>query len=250
MGMDHFYCFIDRAVVDPVLQMSWREILSTHAWSKHSAAELVALAMEPEPDPSLVEYVLAHKTLRWTMKRSTPSYFFLNQVVSYLPRVRSRCKEFWPQHVDEVAVLEATATEAFLQGRIGRATLWAVNNIDGINDPACWLCLTRRESALVKAALRCGGVEKPVFPWQTGKCLDDGYRCLRIAETKRFVGFLKSAWDGNWPVPRLSREVRDSLGVVDGTPRFRSFEICRGLLSCLKGRRSDRLCTLGYHGYG
>jgi hypothetical protein len=250
MGIENFYQFVDRAVVDPMLQMSWKAFLRKYPWRRDSLEELLAFAVEPEPDSGAVSYILAERSLRWTMKRSTPAYYFLNVLIYHVPHLKRRCPEIWLRKNSlEVAVIEATAVEAFLDDRIGEHMLWAVYNIDGRQNPTEWLKLSGSELTRVEIGLGFAAVEKPIFPWQTDDCLDDGYRCLRLADTKRFIAFLTQAWRENWPVPRLSDDVRKSLAIVDeATPHFRDFELPRRLVTCVNATRLDRPCALHYFG--
>ena len=59
------------------------------------------------------------------------------------------------------------------------------------------------EKEQIGRAIRNGPIQKPIFPWQSSECLQDGYSVLRTQESKRFIAFLKSADDENWPAPRI-----------------------------------------------
>jgi len=56
MGMEHYYCIIDRAVVDPLLALSWPEFHRRCRWKGRgsqwaTAAEFLAeFALDPQPD--------------------------------------------------------------------------------------------------------------------------------------------------------------------------------------------------------
>ena len=146
-------------------------------------------------------------------------------------------------------MLEAAAASAFLQGRIDDATFWAVNNINGRDDPRAWCRLDRSAEQSLLAALDRGLSEKPIFPWLNERCLDEGYRCLGLAQTKRFTGFLLRAWDENWPVPFLKKEIRQTLGVEHTTrPGFRDFELPRQLVECIRTCRLDKSCAISFFG--
>lgn len=249
MGIEYFYQFIDRAVVDPMLQMNWVDFLREYPWPRDSLQEFLAFAVEPEPDFDAVSRILDERSLRWTMKRSYPSYYFLHEVIHHAPCIKNRCPEFWPESFYEGAVLEATAVEAFIQGRIGKQTLWTVYNMDG-----GWIQLSRAKLTRVRSALDSVAIQKPIFSWQTDNCLRDGYSCLRLADTKRFITFLTQAWQENWPVPSLRNDVREDLAKMDavrmnaGTPHFRDFDLTQNLVACVSDTRLDRPCVLRYFG--
>jgi hypothetical protein len=249
MGIEHFYWFVDRAVVDPLLGLSWRGFLRKYPWRRHEVEELLAFALEPELEGSALADIVATRTLRWTMKRSTPSYYFLTEIIHHVPAVRRRCPEIWIEQLDDTAVLLAAACEAFLQGRISALTLWAVYNIAGSEDPCNCLQLSRVELARVEQALACA-VEKPIFPWQTEEALQDGYRCLRSVDTRRFIRFLAQAWAENWPAPRIRSGAMRESNWTGRTlvRRFRDAGLTRELTRSVKVAHLEKPCALRYFG--
>ena len=127
MGLEHFYKFIDRDAVEPLLRLTWAEFLRKYRWSRgslqESVEEFLAFIMGPQPAPSVVDEVLARRTLRWTMKRSSPKYFFLFEVIYNAPHVRKRCPEIWTESPYEIAIIIASSVDAFLTGKIDVKTL-------------------------------------------------------------------------------------------------------------------------------
>src|SRR6267143_5384639 len=222
MGTEQFYWFVDRASVDPVLEMTWKAFLRKYPWRRRILEEHFNFAVIDENDVGGIDNILVRKTLRWTVKHAQPAYYFLNVIVHHVPSLRRRCPEVWPDNLFEFAVLESTAVEAFLQGEIGARTLWAINNIDGAEDPRVWLELSRSDAMRVRKALKSGVIERPIFSWQDEESLNDGYRCLGVSDTKRFVDFLIRAWRNNWPVPRIRKNLLDTQRLVrKAVPRFR-----------------------------
>jgi hypothetical protein len=246
MGIEHCYWFIDREVVDPVLEMSWQAFLRKYRWKRDDLYSVLDFAMAGDLDKAAISRIVENQTLRWTMKRCSLSYWFLDQVVYHVPTLRRRCPDVYPQYLCESAVLDAASVEAFLNGRISEEMLWAVYNIDGRHDPRDSLRLSRRELWRVEVALGYGAVEKPVFAWQTEDCLDEGYRCLGLRDTKRFINFLHQAWEGNWPVPRLNEEVREELEVPNKKLYFHDFDLPAKLIACLEKARPVKPCALQY----
>jgi hypothetical protein len=248
MGLEHFYWFVDRAVVDPLLETSWRSFLRKHPRRRADVERILAFALEPKPDPAAVADILARRTLRWTMKRATPAYFFLNELISLVPQLKRRSPEVWGS-IYETAILVAASCEAFLRREIDERTLWAVYNITGRQDPQEWLRLSRAESEEILQALGYGAVEKPIFRWQTIECLQEGYSCLLPADTRRFITFLQRAEEENWPAPRIRSDIKRELNWADrAVPRFRDVGLTRALARSVKRIRFVKPCALRYFG--
>jgi hypothetical protein len=247
MGIEHFYWFIDREVIDPVLEMGWKAFLHKYPWERDEVDYVLNFAVEGEPDSTVITHILDNKTLRWTMKRSSPAYWFLNEVVHHVPALKLRCPEVWIYNYSDLAILEAAAVHGLLRGRISERTLWTVWNINGCGDPRASLDLNRAEYRRVKAALNCGAVEKPIFPWQSDDCLTDGYRCLGIRDTRLFVDFLCQAWQENWDVLRLNEAVKKEIERT-WMPRFRDYPLASKLIACAKIGPLARPCVVRYFG--
>ena len=177
MGIEHFYWFVDRAVADPVLQMSWKDYLRKYPWkgsrtSFSTVEELLNFCLEPQPDADTVARVITECSLRWTLQHSVPSYFFLHNIVYNVPRLRKHCpvvgvEDNW---ADEGTII-AVAVHAYLEGWIGEKTLWAIYNITGSQYPRGWLKLTRAEYIEIDYALGYGATERPIFRWQERRSL-------------------------------------------------------------------------------
>jgi hypothetical protein len=247
MTIEHFYWFIDRDVIDPVLGMSWKAFLRKYPWDRDEVDEVLSFAVKGEPDEDAISRILENQTLRWTMKRSSPAYWFLNEVVHHVPALKPRCPELWIHNDFDLAILEAAAVHGFLIGRISERTLWTVYNINGRRDPSRWLELTRSEFKRVKAALNCGAVEKPIFPWQSDDCLTGGYRCLGIRDTRLFIDFLCTAWQEHWSIMRLNEAVRKRVADMF-MPCIRDYPLAPKLIACAKVVPLTRPCLVRYFG--
>ena len=247
MGIEHFYWFIDREMVDPVLEMSWKAFLRKYPWDRDDVDEVLNFAVEGEPETAAITGILEKRSLRWTIKRSSSAYWLLNVIVHHVPALTLRCPEVWLYNPYDIAILDAAAVEGFLGGRISERTLWAVYNIDGREDPRAWLKLTRSEFKRVKAALDCGAVEKPIFPWQSDDCLHDGYRCLGIRDTRLFIDFLCTAWQEHLSIMRLNEAVRKEVADIF-MPCIRDYPLAPKLIACAKIIPLTRPCVLRYFG--
>jgi len=245
MTIEHFYWFIDREMVDPVLEMSWKAFLRKYPWDRGEVDYLLNFAVDGEPDPAEISRVLKNQTLRWTMKRSSPAYWFLNVVVKHVPALELRCPELWIHNDFDLAILEAAAVHGFLIGRISERTLWTVYNINGQRDPSWCLELTRSEAKRVKAVLNCGAVEKPIFRWLPNDCLTDGYRCLGIRDTKLFIDFLCTAWQEHLSIMRLNEAVRKEVADVF-LPCIHDYPLVPKLIACAKVIPLARPCLVRY----
>jgi hypothetical protein len=259
MGIERYFWFVNPGAIEPVLDMSWRAFLREYPLrggrssffngGRHPAEDFVEFVVEPEPDAESIRDILARRTLRWTMQRASPQYWFLDQIVHHVPSLKERCREVWvaKDKRREPAVVDAVAINAFLDDRIDGRTYLAVHNIIGRYDPRRWLRLNRIQlRKLEKNRLSWTG-ETPVFRWQNAKSLDEGSRCLRQRDTRRFIGFLEQAWLENWSAPNLRCDIRAELNVPNRiTPRFRDFELTSNLVKYVSEIRDEATCVLYY----
>jgi len=169
--------------------------------------------------------------------------------VHHVPSLKDRCQEVWvaKDKFMDPAVVDAVAINAFLDGRIDGRTFWAVHNITGRYHPRSWLRLNRIQMKKLEKNRLSWTAETPVFRWQNAKSLDEGSRCLRQKDTRRFIGFLTQAWRENWSAPHLRSDIRAELNVANRTtPRFRDFELTSNLVKCVSEIRDLATCVLYY----
>jgi hypothetical protein len=236
-------------MIDPVLEMSWNAFLRKLTWERNCLDNVLSVAVDPEPDAAMISHILENRTLRWTMLGSSIAYWLLYQIVYHAPPLKMRCPDVYLYNLYEIAILDAAAVEGFLEGRISERTLWAVNNIDGREDPRTWLDLTRSEFRRVEAALKCGAVERPIFPWLSDDCVGNGYHYLGIGDARRFIRFLCKAWQENWPVLRLNEDVKKNVADANMyDPHFRDFQLGGKLIACAKIIPLARPCVFRYFG--
>ena len=91
MGIEHFYWFIDREVVDPVLEMSWKAFLRKYPWDRDDVDEVLNFAVEGEPETAAITGILEKRSLRWTIKRSSSAYL-LALKCNRSPRARTHAE--------------------------------------------------------------------------------------------------------------------------------------------------------------
>jgi hypothetical protein len=250
MGMEHSFWFGDYDFAESIVDMDWPSFLRKYPRLRSEVEQIIGFGVDPEPDAAAIADILARRTLKWTMQRSTSAYFFLLAIFDCLPKRHRRKYEVWMQPY-EIAVLVASFCDAYLRGDIDEKTLWAVHNITGGGIHGGWLTLSRSEREQLLEGAGYGAVEKPLFPWQSNDCLRDDYSVLRSVDSKRFIAFLIRAGDENWPAPRITTEVKRELQLADDTtPRFLDVSLTRELSAQVRKRRNRfaRPCVIGNFG--
>ncbi|MSU23784.1 MAG: hypothetical protein EXS32_08175 [Opitutus sp.] len=129
MSIEHFVSIIDRARVDEVLSLSWKDFHRRYRWKRDSpwpsAAEFLHdFALEGEPEQSIVDDILDRRTLRWTMNRCTPKLFFVYEIIVHVPDLRARCLSYTPSEMFDLSIVQAVGAEAFIRGEISQATFF------------------------------------------------------------------------------------------------------------------------------
>lgn len=254
MGLEFFYRVFDRAAVDPVLAMRWTEYLAQRATDRESIEELLEFAVDgPDgdaPDPEYVQQILAERTLRWTMSHATPQFYFLHELVNCTPGLAKRCPAIWPEAFAEEAIFLGVSTCAFLAGKCTAPDWAAMMTLHGWPNLEEFLELTPAESKSLKRSVRSLiEMPKPMFPWQSGDFLDDGYACLGVRESRRLLRHIARAWAENWPVAKLQPDLHEILGLAEGaSARIRQFKIARQFTGWGKPGRFERPCLLRYCG--
>lgn len=219
-----YYQFIDRDIVDPMLDMTWAEYLRAYGMQRSRAREVIAFCVEPMPDRSQITDILARRNLRWTMARSKPQYHFLAEAID-----PARYEGFTSPSVgccpDDAAVVLSVAVEAYLQQQIDRATLHSVYKINAIESPTDWLEISDADRRAALRGWRPANMAQPIYAWQGADAhLNAGDTALGTSQTRRFVRLIMQAWQGNWPAPRLRLPPGKQRA-----PRFRYFAIARNL---------------------
>lgn len=233
--MEHDYEFFDRKIYDPIWQLSWREFASRYGtrWALNqnyspgtytgkSLRELIAFSVDPEPSKERIEEILQDRTVRWTLRRSSPQLFTMSCIMwDGLPQFRKATVHV--STCSQIDCLLAAAADAYLARRINAATLRATLKLHSVEDLGEFLRLSRHEKLELKSLAPIKAMWKPIYSWQGDACLADEQwaNCLGIADTKRFIDFVQRAWNGNWPAPRIKEGL-----VADGHqhPHFRDFE--------------------------
>jgi hypothetical protein len=257
--MQFFYHFFDRNACDQLWRSSWKEYLSRWGktrWAKgpftgestESLRDMISFHIDPQPTAGDVERILAHETIRQTVRRSSPQFGPMSQLLSKTPGFRkySECIFF---KGDYFAVLMAAGFEAYLQGRVSQSDLWPVFKLHSIEDPRGWLRISSGERKTIKAVVSSRRMLGPIYRWQgEGGFLvgDQWSNCLGVADTRRFVALILRAWKENWSVPRLRKVDRISTPPSGAEPPpFRDFELSKYFVEPLAKKVShfERPCV-------
>jgi hypothetical protein len=225
MGIHRYYQFLDRDKVDPLLAMTWRQLLRRYRGWEDEIEELIAFAVDPEPDAAQVRAIIERRTLRWTLQRSSPQYHLLAEILAYA-RVNDKCP-YVECPAWEHPLLLAVAAEAFLANKIDRRTLYAVLRISAISFPTDWLDIASSDERILARGWDPDEMARPIYPWQGAAAHlgSDGDTALGIVDTRRLVRFVLRAWNEDWPAPRLLAEsLKGRLKKRRGLPRFRDFD--------------------------
>ena len=249
--MEHDYEFFDRDVYDPIWQLSWHQFMrlyktrwalnqnySSGTYTGQSLRELIAFSLDPEPANEEIENILQHRTIRWTIRRSSPQFFTMSCIMwDGLPQFRDRTVHL--STCSEIDCLLAVAVGAYLERRIDINTLRAVLKLHSVEDLDTFVRLNQQEKSKLKSAAIVKAIGKPLYSWQGDSCLADEEwaNCLGVADTRRFIDFVAQAWNDNWAARRLREQV---LGSGHECPRFRDFEFAKELAKPLL-RKSHHL---------
>lgn len=254
MASEHYCHFLDRAVVDPFLALTWKQFDHKFGWGysewSSPADFLMQLALDPVPDdPKVVERILARRTLRWTLKHSSPQFFCLMELISHAPVVEKRCPGIELGRVAEMGMFQAAAVHGFLEDRITLPALWAVFAFTGWTGKFEWLDLPPEKKRTVQTALSASDLPKPIFPWQDESCLKGGYHPLGRADTQRFLGFLQLAWKETWPCTYLRPEAWPDLTAPGKRyPTVADSPAAQKLLQHGFAKQIRRPCLFRYYG--
>jgi hypothetical protein len=248
---------IDRAVVDPLLALTWPEFLRRHRWRHDQwndpAEFLDDFALDHDTDRDNIPRILASRTLRWTMQRSSPQLFFVETVLECAKSVSKQCPSYYCATSFAARTLFlAAAVGGFLTGRLSRPGLYSTAALLGSDEAPDCLDLLPADRKRLKQALHPMLVPTPVFPWQPREQEGD-YYFLGLAETKPFLDFVRRSVSENWACPRISKESRSELpNSGSRVPTMRDSQVAtqlaRWLARSTRGSRTRRLCMLWHVG--
>jgi hypothetical protein len=234
--VDFYYQFIDKALVDPILDLRWAEFLALRPrpkWPTVGGTKgFIKYIFDTEPEPERVRWILENKTLRWTLYHCELAFFFLDSIIYEVPTVCRGCPTFWPESIEEAIVLLAAAVNAYLEGRLNPRSLKSVLLLISVF-PDEWLNLTRKELAAVMEVFR-KAKRRPIYGSLSIERIEHESSWLTETDTTLFMNFILRAVVENWPAPRLKKSVREmvSFGVTRRRiVSIKDITLAKGLLS-------------------
>lgn len=251
MGIEHFISVIDRASIDAVLSLSWREFNLRYQWTGSqwsSAAEFLQdFAYDSESDPSTIDDIIERRSLRWSMNRCSPKLFFMYEIIEHVPDLRTRCLSYTPRDLNDMSVVHAVAAEAFVRGDISRAVFFSVLRFCERLNLGDAIDLKKPHYKEVVRALKSWVPSMPPFRWLSLDYFGEGYACLNIRETTSVVTFLERAWKGKWAAPSLSDWARGKLGISNAVnPTVRDSDAARQILRWFRSSERRGMCLVSY----
>jgi hypothetical protein len=241
--MDDYYYFFDRSTVDSLWKLSWHEFLRLHGksrWAKGkstgdgsgSLLGLIAFSVEPEPSAKEVEDVIGRRTLQWTIQRSSPHFYMMEEIVANIPRLRKShiSLDVW---ANDFSVLLAAAAEGYFRREVPVFEFKAMLKLhySKFDD---FIRLSKQERLAVGKMMDVDQYAKPIYPWQSPLAVLEGRwtGCLGVADTRRFFSLLGRLWKRNPEV----RRILDFEGIQLCKPKrefhhFRDFGIASELMN-------------------
>ncbi len=250
MGLEHFYQVIDRPEVDKLLGLTWPQFHRRYGWEPGqwgSAEEfLVDFALDDERARDDVDHVLKTRTLRWTMLRSSPKFFFMVEIAGQIPQLSMRCPRFWCEGLYQSHMFLGAASNAFLEGRISTRMLRAVVSLHGGPGEVRGLKLPSAKFQELEHALEPWEDPAGMFGWMRLRGYEDGYYQLGSRDARLVFEFLLQAWSENWACPYLSREIAAELPKSKRTaPRIRDNPVAESIMDWCKANKHWKARDLG-----
>jgi hypothetical protein len=208
---------------------------------------MIAFNIAPQPTAQDVERILGHEMIWQTVKKSSPQFGPMAELLSNTPAFRKYSQSLFYEG-DYVAALLAMAVEAYLQGRAGQSSLWSILKLHSVEDPSSWLRLSREDRKAITAVVSTRRTWSPIYRWQGENYLEGEQwaNCVGVADTRRLIGLILRAWNENWPAPRVKKldDITDQP-MKNDPPRFRDFEVSKLFVRPLTGKvsRFDRPCV-------
>jgi hypothetical protein len=221
--------------------LSWQKFLRLHGasqWAKgpdrgngnDSLRGLIAFSVEPEPSAREVEDIIRRRTLRWTIRRSSPHFYMMEEIMSNVPRLTGSCVslDVWSNYF---TVLLAAAAEGYFRGDVPESEFKAVLKLH-YSKFEDFIRLNKQERSTLRHLMDVDEYSKPIYPWQGSLAIleEQWAGCLGVAATRRFFALLNRLWRQNPEVKRiLDDEHIQVRGPKGKTHCFRDFGIASQL---------------------
>lgn len=265
MGIKTYYTFFDRAVIDPVWRSPWKDFFQRHPRSRAEISELIEFGYNPEgvggrgPSDEELAEVFETKTVAWTLRRSTPQFSVMSDIMWLIPKLRRHSLDVSTGYNEDCFALVAAGIDGWVRRTVRDRTLLAILKLHNFEQLSHWLDLPKRIVTQVKRLVSPRMRSKPLYAWQGSEAcryspfgVSDYERdnCLNLADTRRFLTFLERAWEENKAVPFLRPDIGRGLSVDLATiasPKFRDVDLAQDLVAKRKAiRRFEKPCVLRY----
>lgn len=199
MSNTHLFCLFERAELDHVLAMTWRQFQKKMKWNSRDTRNFIVENALSEEYASKVDAVFSEKTVRQTFRFCGSHFYFL---MSLLENTNNCCTVTIPKGNYEFGEeIFSCAALGYQRGELSFPSLVAAFNLH-----LGWVTLDEYLAPAIAAAI----LELPMKAMlprlpdaQPGKDCGGG-NGLNVADTRRFMTFLTRAWDGDWPEIRSS----------------------------------------------
>src|ERR1035441_3002123 len=251
MGMNHTFEFFDRVAVDHLWNISWKTLIKRNpqnAWlqsrepmeegsySFKSLRELLTFGIQRSP--RRIETILKTRKVSDTIRSCNLQFFTMSELMTNaLPHSEKFIE--WVE-IHHVLPLISIAWDAFLSGRISPATLWSVFKLNSVK-PTDLSDDSQAAPGWVRALLPWHRLWEPIYSWQGNSPFkhEELTNCLGLADTRRFISFVRRANKENWATESLNAKSKAA-----GTLRFRDDPDCVRLFKCMrKVGRMKRPCV-------
>ncbi len=131
--------------------------------------------------------------------------------------------------IHDVIPLISIAGQAFVSEAISAATLWSVVKLHSVSPTD--IEEGSELAVKAKALLPWHRMWDPIYSWQGNKRFreEEWTNCLGLADTRRFVSFVRRADKENWATGSLNTRSNSA-----GTLRFRDDPNCVRLSKCIR----------------
>lgn len=238
--MNHTFEFFDRAAVDHLWNISWKTLIRRNpqnAWlqSKErvelgsydgkSLRELLTFGLQRSL--KRIETILETRKVSDTLRSCNLQFDTMSELMTNaLPHSEKFIE--WVE-IHDVIPLISIAGQAFVSEAISAATLWSVVKLHSVSP----MDIEEGSELEVKAKalLPWHRMWDPIYSWQGNKRFreEEWTNCLGLADTRRFVSFVRRADKENWATGSLNTRSNSA-----GTLRFRDDPNCVRLSKCIR----------------
>ncbi|MBA4191821.1 MAG: hypothetical protein C0467_27900 [Planctomycetaceae bacterium] len=240
MPNTHEYTFFDRSKLDRALTTKWSAADKRFSsWGQWDSARsfLTEWALGGDVSPGELDRIIANKTIGATLRSSGDQFSFLWGLLDAtgLCAGGAEIPKGDHEYADEIV---SCAGVGFSRGVLSLAGLTAVYHLH-----ANWVEIAQVVPAGVANAVRSQPSGAPMLPGMPDLKPEVG-NGLGVAQTRRFIDFLRRAWKGKWPLYPEGKT--DSEGREGRT--IRSCAVAEDLFKSVSRRHSRMPCVYRWYG--